>query len=114
MRNIPLEQKLCDAIKRHRIVSLRYKGQLYSRTFEPYIIYRSTKDKILLGGTQTRDDSQPTKPPEPHNFEVKLISALTVTDDVFKYDDRFDPANDIYRNGIICIIKRLKVEDEGA
>jgi hypothetical protein len=111
MRNVLLENKLCDAIKRHQVIRLRYKGQLYSRTFEPYIIYRSTKDNILLGGTQTKDDSQPLKPATPHNFEIELITALTVTDATFKYDERFDPTADIYRNGILCVINRVKVSD---
>jgi hypothetical protein len=109
MRNYLLEQKLCDAIKRHRVVRLQYKNQPYSRTFNPYGVYRSTKDKILVCGTQTKDDSQPFKEAEPHNFEVELISALTIIDQTFKYDDRFDPTSEAYREGFICVIKRLAV-----
>lgn len=110
MRNHNLEKKLCDAIKKHNVIRLRYKGQLYSRTFEPYVIYTSTKDKILIGGTQTKDDSQPLKKAEPHNFEVGLITALEVTDKVFQYDKRFDPNDEIYRNGIICVLKRESID----
>lgn len=111
MRNYQLEQRLCDAIKKHQVIRISYKGQNYSRTFEPYIIYRSTHDKILLGGTQKKDDSQPLKKPQPHNFEVELISALTITDETFEYDERFDPAHDLYRNRTICVIQRVKVSE---
>jgi hypothetical protein len=110
MRNHLLEQKLCDAIKRHQVVRLQYKNQLYSRTFCPYVIYKSAKDKILVAGWQMVDDSKPAKAPEWHNFEVELISAFGVTDKTFRFDDLFDPTNKAYDNGIICIIKRLKVE----
>ncbi len=110
MRNYALEKKLCDAIAKHQIVRLRYKNQLYSRTFEPYVIYRSTKDNILVAGWQTKDDSQPLKKSQWHNFEVELITALTVSDKIFNFDVRFDSRNDDYRNGIVCIIKSLKVE----
>src|SRR5437868_6822578 len=110
MRNLLLEQQLCEAMKRHQIIRLRYKGQNYSRTFEPYIIYYSPadRDRILIGGIQTEDDAKPLKLATPHKFEVCLISALTFTDKTFEYDLRFDPTIDEYRNGIICVIKRLK------
>lgn len=113
MRNLLLERQLCEAIKRHLIIRLRYKGQNYSRTFEPYVIYHSPadKDRILIGGIQMKDASKPLEKPSPHKFEVNLISALTVTDETFKYDLRFDPTLDEYRNGIVCVIKRVKVED---
>lgn len=112
MRHYTLERQLCEAIKKHQVIRLQYKNQYYSRTFNPYIVYHSPSDsdRILVAGTQTKDDSQPLKGATPHKFEVQLISALTITDKTFEYDTRFDPALDEYRNGIICVIKRLKVE----
>lgn len=107
MRNHALEQKLCGAIAKHLVVRLNYKNQYYSRTFEPYVVYRSTKDNILVGGWQTKDDSKPLKKPIWHNFEVELITALTVSDKVFEFDTRFNARNDDYRNGVICVIKSL-------
>lgn len=111
MRNVALENQLCSAIQKHRTVHLHYKKQIYSRTFEPYVVYRSTKDNILVAGRQTKDDSQPLKKPEWHNFEVELISALEITDNTFKFDELFDPTNKAYRQGTICIIKRFKVSE---
>jgi len=108
MRNITLEKQLSDAIKKHEVVRLQYKRQNYYRTIEPYIIYRSTQDNILLGGTQTVDDSQPLKPPEPHNFEIELISTLKITGKAFDYDEKFNPSAKEYRNGIFCVIQRQK------
>src|SRR5262249_30270349 len=78
-RNRGLEQDLCDAIARHRVVKLSYDRENYERTFEPYIIYHSEQDHYLVGGTQTRDDSQPNKREIPHKFEVGRISSLTIT-----------------------------------
>ena len=106
VRNLTLENQLCSAIKRHRVIRLRYKSQNYYRTFEPYIIYRSTKENILVGGMQTKDDSRPFKESEPHNFEVEQISSLQITEETFKYDSRFDPTGKEYCNGIFCVIQR--------
>ncbi len=111
MRNYTLEKKLCDAIARHRIVRLRYKNQTHWRTFEPYVIYRSTKDNILVAGWQTKDESDLSKKPVWHNFEVELISAFEMTDKIFNFDVEFNFANPIYKNGVVCIIKRVKVTD---
>lgn len=110
MRNLTFENQLCSAIKTHRVIRLQYKKQNYYRTFEPYVIYRSTKDNILVGGTQTKDDSRPFKKSEPHNFEIDLISSLQITETTFEYDSRFDPAGKEYSNGIFCIIQRIRSE----
>lgn len=107
MRNRILEQKLCDAIKNHCVVHLKYKNQISSRTLEPYIVYRSTKDKILVSGYQTEDDSKPFKKPEFHHFEVELLSFFTVTDETFKVDAGIDLTDKMYGNDIICKIERF-------
>jgi len=109
MRNRILEHKLCDTIKKHYVVRLKYKDQFYSRTFEPYIVYRSTKDKILVSGYQTKNDSKPFKKSEFHHFEVALISSLKITDEIFKIDIRVDLTDERYGDDIICKIKRIKV-----
>lgn len=110
-RNLVLEQQLCDAIKRHRVVRLAYDRESYFRTFEPYIIYRSEPGHVLVGGTQTRDDSQPAKPALPHRLEVGRISSFSATDQVFRFDNRFDPTRDEYRGRIICVIERIKIPE---
>ena len=113
MRNLRLENELCSAISKYRTIMFRYKNELFDRTFEPYIVYFSPTDKnfVLLGGTQTKDDSKPLQPAEPHKFEVELLSRLAFTDKTFDYDPRFDPTRPEYRNGIICVIKRTHVAE---
>jgi len=110
-RNPALERQLCDAIKRHRAVRVTYESESFSRTFEPYIVFRSQPGRILVGGTETRDDSQPGRLPEPRYYEVGRISSFSVTDKVFKYDNRFDPTRDEYSGRIICVIQRIEVSD---
>lgn len=107
MRNLQLEQDICEAIHARKVIRFRYRDQGYYRTFEPYIIYRSDMGKVLVGGKQRRDDSQPEKPPMPHKFEVGLISApsLDVTPYTFDFDYRFDPDRPEYRGRTICVIQ---------
>ena len=69
------------------------------------------KNFVLLGGTQTKDDSKPLQLPEPHKFEVELLTHIVLTDDTFDYDPRFDPTRPEYRNGVICVIKRSQVAE---
>ena len=113
MYNITLQNQLKEAIKKHRIIRLKYKNQYYHRTFEPYVIYYSPADpqRILLGGYQTKNDSKPFEQPTPHKFEVDFISSVVITDDAFDYDVRFDVTDNEYRNGIILVIKRIKVTE---
>lgn len=110
MRNYTLEKALCEAIKKHLIVRLQYKKELFWRTFEPYAVYESTKDKILVAGSQTKNDSKPLEPAEPRNFEPSLISSLKLTDKIFKYDVRFDRYDKKFAHGFICVIHPTAVK----
>ena len=109
MRNFITESQLILAIRKHRVVHFNYQNQLYTRAFEPYIIYYSPTDpnKVLVGGTQTKNNLKPLEQPSPLNFEIVDISWLTISDSVFDYDSRFDPNDNEYKNGKISIIENV-------
>lgn len=88
-RRLDLEKTLCGAIKEQKVVRVRYKNEFHSRTFEPYIIYKSPEEKIFVRGIQTKDDSKPLKPVEKHCFEIGLINSLSITDNTFNPDTKF-------------------------
>lgn len=108
IRRLDLEKTLCDAIKEQKIVHLRYGNEFHSRTFEPYIIYKSSTDKILVHGIQTKDDSKPLKPAKKHNFEIGLINSLSITDNIFSPDTKFSSFEKEYSSlYVFCAIDRL-------
>ena len=111
MRNFQLEQKLCDAIAKHRVIQLKYDKDIHWRTFEPQAVYKSTVDHINLTGIQTQDKNKPLKPNkrEPRNFELRKIKTVEVTDIEFKFDPTFDPRDERFAHGIICVIKSSKI-----
>jgi len=42
------------------------------------------------------------------NFELTHITIAETTDDEFEYDPSFDPTEERFSNGIICIIHPMK------
>jgi hypothetical protein len=56
-----VKKKLCDSIKNRQTVRLRYSDESAFRTFNPYVIYRSPKNKILVWGVQIRNDARPNQ-----------------------------------------------------
>jgi len=111
MRNIPLENTICEAIKRHLIIRLKYDKDLLWRTFEPQAVYKSTVDHINVTGIQTEDKNKLNKLPkrEPRNFELSKISAVEITDKEFNFDPTFDPRDKRFAHGIICVLKSVKI-----
>lgn len=107
-QRLDLEKTLCGAIKEKKVVRLRYKNEFHSRTFEPYIIYKSPADKILVRGIQTKDDSKPLKPAEKHCFEIGLINSLSITDNTFNPDTKFSSFEKEYSSrSVFCAIDRF-------
>lgn len=111
MRNLVLENTLCEAIKKHLVIRLKYDKDLLWRIFEPQAVYKSTVDHINVTGIQTEDKNKPFRPPkrEPRNFELSKISAVEITDTEFNFDPTFDPADKRFAHGIICVLKSIKI-----
>ena len=103
-RKPEFENMLCEAISKRVQVELCYERELITRCFEPYGVYKSTRDKILVAGTQIDNPNKPRDRFKPHNLEVGKISRLTLTSTVFTPDHRFDPTDSRYANGFICRI----------
>jgi|GEM_PF-2942362 len=109
-RNFELEAELCGAIQKHRVVRLRYAGDEMWRYFQPQAVYWSTTDRINVTGIQTRNEGRPeVAEPEVRNFELAQIAAVEVTDEEFEYDPSFDPTEERFANGIICLIHPVRI-----
>lgn len=98
---------LCDAVSKLLLVNIRYEDDFIDRLVAPYGVYFSTKDKVLLACTQIENPGKPLDRWEPRNFEVGLMKSVTLTNEGFKPDPRFDPRDPRYQNGFICCIHRI-------
>ena len=103
-RRHDLERRLCEAVRARVLVRLRYKDDVSERLIAPYGVYTSTKDKVLLACTQIDNPGKPLDRWEPRNLEVGLMTSVTLTDEKFQPDPRFDPSDARYQNGFLCRI----------
>jgi len=100
-----IKRKLCASIKNRQTVRLRYANESFFLTFNPYVVYRSPKNKILVAGVQTQNDSRPDKKPSPATFEVAKIAEIKTTEEFFDYDIFWQIPENEFANGVICILK---------
>ncbi|HEB59399.1 MAG TPA: WYL domain-containing protein [Gammaproteobacteria bacterium] len=88
-----VEQDLILSIREHRIVRLRYDLDIRDRVFEPYVLFKDSQGRVMVGGRRVLDENDLLKPPAMRQFAVELINALEVTEETFEVDDRFDSRN---------------------
>lgn len=103
-RDMARESKLCSAIAKRVRVTLHYEDDAFARTFEPHAVYHTSKGKVCVSGNMTANPNDPADKLGPHNFEVGRLRSLSITDDKFIPDPRFDRHDAKYRHGIICSI----------
>jgi hypothetical protein len=105
-RSLQIENQFCAAIRERQIVQLRYKDDVSWRLFAPHAVFHSSTEKVLVTGTQVENPSKPWDRYEPRNFEIGLIKAMTLTDDKFTPDHRFNSRDERYSHGVICAVDR--------
>ena len=95
---------MCEAIGARRLVRLRYGDDAAHRLFAPYAVFHATTGKVNVAGVQVENpaDADPSERPERRSFEVRRIASLTLTDDPFEPDARFDLRGAQYRLGFVC------------
>ncbi|HJU16408.1 MAG TPA: hypothetical protein VJ770_08050 [Stellaceae bacterium] len=104
MRQTTLESALCRAIQERLLVRLEYDRDFAPRLFAPHAVYRSTRNKINVSGTQIENPMQPLDSFEPRIFEIGRIRACEITFHHFQPDTWFDRLDPRYQNGIICSV----------
>ena len=102
-----LQSTLCEAVKSRNIVRLKYDDDFQFRTYAPVIVYRSSKNNVLVDGTQINNPMEPFEHNEPRKFDLEKITALEVTDQKSQPPSDFNPLDRRYRFGIICVISPL-------
>ena len=109
-RDFEMEETLCTAIQKHRVVRLKYADDAEWRIFRPQAVYWSTVDRINVTGIQTRNENDPSvTEAEVRNFVLAQIKDVQVTYEEFEFDATIDPTEERFANGIICIIHPMKL-----
>lgn len=98
-RNPVIEQALCSAIRNGVLAELLYEDDVHSRSFAPYVVYRTSTGKVCVFGMQV-NPSSPSSRNDPHIFEVGRIRHVNLTTTHFNRDARFDLSNARYRDRI--------------
>lgn len=101
-RRYDFERMLGEAVNDRVLVDLTY-DDFVSRSFQPTVVYRSTKDhnKILVGGIQITNPLKPQDNLEPHVFEVGSITVLSISKRAFVVEPQFDRFDKRYAAGIL-------------
>jgi hypothetical protein len=101
-RRHDFETVLCKAIAAKVLVTLAYKNDGITRTFQPGAVYNTTTGKVCVSGVQITNPVKPADNLKSHDFEVGLINYVSPTDRAWVIGDTFDRFDKKYANGIIC------------
>lgn len=102
-RRQDFEELLCQAIRDRVRVQLRYDDDFVTRLFEPTAVYWSSQEQVCVTGIQIVHPTDPSGR-QARDFEVGKITALTLTEDSFVPERRFDRFDPKYDRGIICSV----------
>lgn len=105
-RKPTLEKQICAAIKSRSVLQLKYDDAKPARWFAPHALYRTSKDKICVTGSEMPTASgSPTKE-QTHNFEVGRIQLLTDTGHQFRPYTGFSSRGPSFEHGVECAVDR--------
>lgn len=96
----------CEAIKKRVRVTLRHDDDLHDRTFNPHIVYYSTKRNLLCGDLMVSNPNEPLQNGKWRTFGLDLVRSANLTQTSFTPETDFDPLNKVYRNGIVCHVRQ--------
>ena len=98
---------LSNAIKAHRCVAIRYRGQNHIRVIEPHCLYKNERGEFIVDGYQTRGYSGSGRPtPFWRPFRLKKIDALSVMSEKFKtrWTEGFNK-NKLKYNNVLAVVE---------
>ena len=99
-----IQDEICAAIKERKVIKFTYGREIATRTFEPFVVYKTKSKHIHVSGFQSHNTANPLDKRGWRNFEVADITSLVVTDEVFTLDQSFNPSNTRYAAGVICYV----------
>jgi hypothetical protein len=102
-RRQDFEERLRQAIRDRVRVQLRYDDDFVTRLFEPTAVYWSSQEQVCVTGIQIVHPTDPSGR-QARDFKVGKITALTLTEDSFVPERRFDRFDPKYDRGIICSV----------
>lgn len=106
-RNYHNEQQFCIAIKHRKVVRLRYENNFHYFVFDPYIVFKNSDGRVMVGGNRVKDEMKVEKKPGPRKYEVGLVSDIIILDQAFKVDYKFSSYREKYQEAdIICAVDR--------
>jgi predicted DNA-binding transcriptional regulator YafY len=93
---------LVEAVRAHRAVELRYKGQ-GTRVVHPHAVYRTSSGALRVEGVQVSGTTSSGSLPGWREFELMRISNVRVLNVEFEPAPDFDRAAPRYQHGLIAL-----------
>lgn len=92
---------LVEAVRAHRAVELRYRGQ-GARVAHPHAVYRTSSGGLRVEGVQVSGVTSSGALPGWRDFELMKISDVRVLDVEFEPAPDYDHTAPRYRHGLIA------------
>ena len=92
---------LVDAVRAHRAVELRYRGQ-GARVVHPHAVYRTSSGTLIVEGVQVSGVTRSGALPGWRDFELMKVSDVRVLDVEFELAAEYDRSAPRYRHGLIA------------
>lgn len=109
MYSFNTQQQLCEAIRKHLIVTFCYKNEYVTREFAPYAVFVATNNNTIVFGILLKGSSKHLNAPAPRNFDLDKIHNLEITSNTFKPDNNFSINNiDICKRSL-CVVDTRQV-----
>jgi hypothetical protein len=103
-RNIGTECLLYEAIRRQRLIELRFKGEKVTQTVAPYAVFLTEKHGVCLSCHLLSSLEEPKARYQLRSRMVADVQELRLTDRPFSVDPRFDPDDVRYDFGVLCMV----------
>jgi len=104
-RRMDWEAIILAALRGPTCIEYMCDGDRLWRTMQPYVLYHSSKEKILVGGWQTDNPNKPGQP-DWRNPEVGGLTALRATSATFRPDPTFSDRDERFGHGVLGSVNR--------
>lgn len=98
-RRYDWESLIQQAFRDRVCIHYRCAGDAQERTMQPYILYFSGNDKVLVGGWQIENPNKPSKP-DWRNPELGSLLSLRIGTAEFQPDATFNDRDERYKRVI--------------
>ena len=100
------QQILYKAVTGRNTIKIKYDDDTLEREFSPYIVFYSSKGNESVSGYQIDNPAEPMEKNQWRQLTTSKLKTVRTTENTFAVDPRFNPADKVYGNRVICHVKQ--------